>query len=74
MRCQPLPNGRQYVAITSDGGSFNETVIPTLGPESAGHLPQATSTLFVFALPEDGANMLCDILSREQPSEGINYA
>lgn len=45
-------NGRQYIAIASGGGSFNETVVPKLWPESAGHLPQSTSTLFVFALPE----------------------
>jgi alcohol dehydrogenase (cytochrome c) len=45
-------NGRQYIAIGSGGGSVNETVVPKLWPESAGHLPQSTSTLFVFALPE----------------------
>jgi len=45
-------NGRQYVAIATGGGSFNENVVTKIWPESAGHLGQSASTLFVFALPE----------------------
>lgn len=44
-------NGRQYIAISSGGGSAREAAIPLLWPESRGHLPQPTATLFVFALP-----------------------
>jgi len=45
-------NGRQYVAVSSGGGSVTENFVPRIWPESKGHLPQATATLFVFALPE----------------------
>jgi len=45
-------NGREYIAITSGGGSVTETFVPRIWPESHGHLPQPAATLFVFALPE----------------------
>jgi alcohol dehydrogenase (cytochrome c) len=45
-------NGRQFIAISTGGGSVTETFVPRIWPESVGHLPQPASTLFVFALPE----------------------
>ena len=45
-------NGRQYVAIATGGGSFNENVVTKIWPEAEGHVGQSASTLFVFALPE----------------------
>lgn len=45
-------NGRQYVAVGSGGGSETEGRLAKLYPESAAHLAQPASTLFVFALPE----------------------
>jgi alcohol dehydrogenase (cytochrome c) len=46
-------NGRQYVAIGSGPGSGNYRQISSVWfPELAGRMPQAASTLFVFALPE----------------------
>ena len=44
-------NGRQYVAISTGGGSIVERQVPDLYPEAKGHLPADASTLFVFALP-----------------------
>jgi alcohol dehydrogenase (cytochrome c) len=44
-------NGRQYVAISSGGGSVREGFIPVLWPEARGRLAQSAATLFVFALP-----------------------
>jgi alcohol dehydrogenase (cytochrome c) len=46
-------NGRQYVTISTGGGSSTEAIVPRLWPEAAGHTPQPTSALFVFALPQD---------------------
>ena len=45
-------NGRQYIAITSGGGSTVDTRIADYWPESKGHIPQADPRLTVFALPE----------------------
>jgi outer membrane protein assembly factor BamB len=45
-------NGRQYIAISTGGGSGTEMFVPRIWPESKAHYPQAASTLFVFALPE----------------------
>ena len=45
-------NGRQYIAIGSGGGSETEGRLAKIYPDSAGHLAQPASTLFVFALPE----------------------
>lgn len=45
-------NGRQYVAVSSGGGSVREGFVRVLWPESRSHLPQPAATLFVFALPE----------------------
>jgi len=44
-------NGRQYIAISTGGGSLVERAVPRLYPEAKGHLPADASTLFVFALP-----------------------
>jgi alcohol dehydrogenase (cytochrome c) len=44
--------GRQFVTISSGGGANIESYMPALYPESKGHLPQPSSMLFVFALPE----------------------
>ena len=44
-------NGRQYIAISTGGGSIVERLVPDLYPEAKGHLPADASTLFVFALP-----------------------
>ena len=44
-------NGRQYVAISTGGGSIVERSLLTLYPEAKGHVPADASTLFVFALP-----------------------
>jgi alcohol dehydrogenase (cytochrome c) len=44
-------NGRQYIAISTGGGSVVERSVPDLYPEAKGHLPADASTLFVFALP-----------------------
>lgn len=46
--------GRQFITISSGGGTIGETMIRRLFPESKGHLPEPTATLFVFALPEKG--------------------
>ena len=45
-------NGRQYVAVSTGGGSSRENSIPTWWPEAKGRLPQTSATMFVFALPE----------------------
>ncbi len=45
-------NGRQYIAIPTGMGSLLGGAIPVIWPETADKLPEATSTLFVFALPE----------------------
>ena len=45
-------NGRQYVAIGSGGGSETEGRLLKYYPDATGRIPQPTSTLFVFALPE----------------------
>ena len=45
-------NGRQYVAVSSGGGSSRENFVPNFWPEAKDHLPQPAATLFVFALPE----------------------
>lgn len=47
-------DGRQYVTFSTGGGSTTENLVPRMWPESKGLLPQPTSTLFVFALPESG--------------------
>ena len=44
-------DGRQYIAISTGGGSIVERSVPELFPEAKGHLPADASTLFVFALP-----------------------
>jgi alcohol dehydrogenase (cytochrome c) len=44
-------NGRQYIAISTGGGSIVERSVSDLYPEAKGHLPADASTLFVFALP-----------------------
>jgi alcohol dehydrogenase (cytochrome c) len=44
--------GRQFITISSGGGSIGEGMIRRLFPESEGHLPEPAATLFVFALPE----------------------
>ena len=46
--------GRQFITISSGGGSIGETMVRRLFPESKGHLPEPAATLFVFALPEKG--------------------
>jgi alcohol dehydrogenase (cytochrome c) len=45
-------NGRQYIAIGSGGGSETEGRLAKIYPETAAHIAQPASTLFVFALPE----------------------
>ncbi|HTC61933.1 MAG TPA: PQQ-binding-like beta-propeller repeat protein [Candidatus Saccharimonadales bacterium] len=45
-------NGRQFIAVGSGGGSETEGRLAKLYPESAAHIAQPASTLFVFALPE----------------------
>jgi alcohol dehydrogenase (cytochrome c) len=45
-------NGRQFIAVGSGGGSETEGRLAKIYPESAAHLAQPASTLFVFALPE----------------------
>jgi hypothetical protein len=44
--------GQQFVTISSGGGANIESYMPALYPESKGRLPQPSSMLFVFALPE----------------------
>jgi len=44
-------NGRQYIAISTGGGSIVERTLTDLYPEAKGHVPAEASTLFVFALP-----------------------
>ena len=44
--------GKQYIAIASGGGSESETQLTHFYPDSIGHIPEPTSNLFVFALPE----------------------
>jgi len=44
--------GRQFVSISSGGGANIESYMSSLYPESKGRLPQPSSMLFVFALPE----------------------
>ena len=46
--------GRQFITISSGGGSIGEGMVRRLFPESKGHLPEPAATLFVFALPEKG--------------------
>jgi alcohol dehydrogenase (cytochrome c) len=45
---------RQFITISSGGGSIGENMVPRLFPESKGHIPEPTSMLFVFALPGEG--------------------
>lgn len=45
-------NGRQYVTISSGGGSSTEERIQGTYPKDKNRFPQPSSTLFVFALPE----------------------
>jgi alcohol dehydrogenase (cytochrome c) len=45
-------NGQQYVAIPTGMGSLLSGLVPLLWPESAHKIPEAASTLVVFALPE----------------------
>src|SRR6202011_3781803 len=44
--------GRQFVTISSGGGAHIESSRRALNPKSKAHLPQPSSMLFVFALPE----------------------
>ncbi len=46
--------GRQFIAISTGGGTIGENTVPRLFPESKGHLPEPAATLFVFALPVKG--------------------
>ena len=43
-------DGRQYVTISSGGGSASEGRFPLYYPQDANRLPQPASTLFVFAV------------------------
>jgi alcohol dehydrogenase (cytochrome c) len=45
-------SGRQYIAIPTGMGSLLGGLVPLLWPESAQKIPEAASTLVVFALPE----------------------
>jgi alcohol dehydrogenase (cytochrome c) len=45
-------NGRQYIAMPTGMGSLLSGMVPLLWPESANKIPDAASTLVVFALPE----------------------
>jgi len=45
-------NGRQYIAIPTGTGSLLSGLVPLLWPELAHKIPEAASTLVVFALPE----------------------
>jgi alcohol dehydrogenase (cytochrome c) len=45
-------NGRQYVAMPTGMGSLVGGLTEVVWPEMAGKLPEAASTLVVFALPE----------------------
>lgn len=45
-------NGRQYIAVSSGGGSIVDGRITLFWPESKGKIPQTESRLTVFALPE----------------------
>ena len=45
-------NGRQYIAIPTGMGSLVAGLVPLLWPEAASKIPEAASTLVVFALPE----------------------
>jgi alcohol dehydrogenase (cytochrome c) len=47
-------NGRQYIAIPTGMGSLLGGAIAEIWPETANKLPEAASTLVVFALPEKG--------------------
>ena len=44
--------GRQYIAVSSGGGSILDGRITLFWPESKGKIPQTESRLTVFALPE----------------------
>ena len=45
-------NGRQYIAMSSGGGSILDGRITLFWPESKGKIPQTDSRLTVFALPQ----------------------
>jgi alcohol dehydrogenase (cytochrome c) len=45
-------NGKQYVAMPTGMGSLVGGLTEVVWPEMAGKLPEAASTLVVFALPE----------------------
>jgi alcohol dehydrogenase (cytochrome c) len=45
-------NGRQYVAISSGGGTFIEPRAPLYWPETKEQFSRQASTFFVFALPD----------------------
>jgi alcohol dehydrogenase (cytochrome c) len=47
-------NGRQYIAIPTGMGSLLGGAVSVIWPETANKLPEDTSTLVVFALPEKG--------------------
>lgn len=49
-------NGRQYIAVPTGMGSLLGGGAAELWPEIAGKLPQAASTLVVFALPENSTS------------------
>ncbi|HWH58868.1 MAG TPA: PQQ-binding-like beta-propeller repeat protein [Terriglobales bacterium] len=46
--------GRQFIAISTGGGTIGESMILHLFPDAKGHLPEPSAMLFVFALPEKG--------------------
>jgi alcohol dehydrogenase (cytochrome c) len=46
-------NGKEFIAISSGGGSEIEGQLLNFYPEMMGRIPQPASTLFVFALPEN---------------------
>jgi len=48
--------GRQYVAIASGLTGAPGTLVGPLWPEFKNRIPPVGSTLFVFALPQGGAN------------------
>ena len=46
-------NGREFIAVSTGGGSETEGRILQFYPEMTGRIPQPASTLFVFALPRN---------------------
>ncbi len=48
-------NGKQYVAMPTGMGSLVGGLAEIVWPEAAGKLPEAASTLVVFALPDNAA-------------------